>query len=83
MTVFCLVLNLMLGVAKSVPVEFLPDQAHRIHMHGGVRQVFQIVEQLVVHFFCDVVTGDHRKARVDGDVNFSQHLVSQPTHPDF
>ena len=36
---------------------FLAGQAHRVHVHGGVGQVFQIVEQLVVNLLGDVVAG--------------------------
>ena len=50
----------MFGVTDTVPVVFFASQSYRVHMHRGVGQVFQVVEQLVVHIFGDVMTGGDR-----------------------
>ncbi len=58
--VFVYVGFLMFGVTDAVPVVFFAGQSYRVHMHRGVGQVFQVVEQLVVHILGDVMTGGDR-----------------------
>jgi len=46
---------LLTGGMGPRAVEFFTRQADRVHVHSGVGQIFQVMEQPVVHLFGDVV----------------------------
>ena len=79
---FTAVFFFVVRVAGPVTVVLFSGQAHRVYMHRGVGQIFQVMEQPVVHVFGDIVPYLHREAAVNGDVDFRQHRVPQPAYPD-
>ena len=62
-------------------VVFYALLANRIHVHGGIGQILELMEQSVVHFQGNIMARRYRKTRIHGYVDLSQNLVAKPTGP--
>ena len=70
-------------VFAGLRMVFFPRDFPWVHVYGGVGQILQAVQELMMHLLGDAMPRFHCDAGKDGYVYFRQHAMSQPADPYF